>query len=88
MTPEGAQPKGKLVGFKPLQERYCYYSLDDGSVLGVKPVMVKVFRLLTPDGRPAMGPDGAPAYYYQTQNVTQVLTPDEYKTMSKRELQE
>ena len=55
MTPEGQQPKGKLVGFKPLQERYCYYSLDDGTVLGVKPVMVKVFRMLGPDGRPGNG---------------------------------
>ena len=86
MTPEA--PKGKLVGFKPLQEQYCYYSLDDGTVLGVKPVMVKIFRLLSPDGRPANGPDGAPAYFYQTQNVTQVLSRDEYKIMSSRGLQE
>jgi hypothetical protein len=50
--------------------------------------MVKVFRMLAPDGRPASGPDGAPAYFYQTQNVTQILTPDEYKIMSNRELQE
>ncbi len=88
MTPEGQQPKGKLVGFKPLQERYCYYSLDDGTVLGVKPVMVKVFRMLGPDGRPGNGPDGVPAYFYQTQNVTQVLTPEEYKVMTSRDLQE
>ena len=54
----------------------------------MKPVMVKVFRLLGPDGRPANGQDGAPAYFYQTQNVTQVLTPDEYKVMSSRDLQE
>ena len=54
----------------------------------VRPVMVKVFRMLGPDGRPASGPDGAPAYFYQTQNVTQILTPDEYKIMTNRELQE
>ena len=88
MTPEGQQPKGKLVGFKPLEEGFCYYSLDDGTVLGVKPVMVKIFRLLNQDGRPASGPDGAPAYFYQTQNVTQVLNRDEYKTMSNRQMQE
>lgn len=86
MTPEA--PKGKLVGFKPLQEEFCYYSLDDGTVLGVKPVMVKIFRLLGSDGRPANGPDGAPAYFYQTQNVTQVLSPDEYKVMTSRNLKE
>jgi hypothetical protein len=88
MSQEGPAPKGKLVGFKPLQERFAYYSLDDGTVLGVKPVMVKVFRVIGPDGKPATAPDGSPAYFYQTQNVTQILTPDEYKTMKDRERME
>lgn len=74
------QPKGKLVGFKPLQERFSYYALEDGTVLGIKPAVVKVYRLQNPDGSLAYGPDGAPAYFYQTQNITQVLTPDEYKS--------
>jgi hypothetical protein len=76
-----SQPKGKLVGFKPLQERFSYYALDDGTVLGVKPAVVKVYRLQNPDGSLASTPDGAPAYFYQTQNITQVLSPDEYKSM-------
>jgi hypothetical protein len=75
------QPKGKLVGFKPLQERFSYYALDDGTVLGVKPAVVKVYRLQNPDGSLAVSPDGAPSYFYQTQNITQVLSPDEYKSL-------
>ena len=75
------QPKGKLVGFKPLQERFSYYALDDGTVIGIKPAVVKVYRLQNPDNSPAFSPDGTPAYFYQTQNITQVLTPDEYKSM-------
>jgi hypothetical protein len=75
------QPKGKLVGFKPLQERFSYYALDDGTVLGVKPAIVKVYRLEGPDGRPAFSPDGTPAYFFTTQNITQVLTPDEYESI-------
>lgn len=75
------QPKGKLVGFKPLQERFSYYALDDGTVLGIKPAMVKVYRLQNPDGSLAMSPDGTPAYFYQTQNITQVLSPDEYRSL-------
>ena len=77
------QPKGKLVGFKPLEERFSYYALDDGTVLGVKPAVVKVYRLQNPDGSLASSPDGAPAYFYQTQNITQVLSPDEYKSFKR-----
>ncbi|MDG6913719.1 MAG: hypothetical protein JRN34_04940 [Nitrososphaerota archaeon] len=74
------QPKGKLVGFKPLQERFSYYALDDGTVLGIKPAVVKVYRLQNPDNSLATSPDGTPAYFYTTQNITQVLTPGEYKS--------
>ena len=73
------QPKGKLVGFKPLQERFSYYALDDGTVLGVKPSVVKVYKLQNPDNTPAFSPDGTPAYFYSTQNITQTLTREEYK---------
>ncbi|MDG6901354.1 MAG: hypothetical protein JRM80_05270 [Nitrososphaerota archaeon] len=76
-----SQPKGKLVGFKPLQERFSYYALNDGTVIGIKPAVIKVYRLQNPDGSLASTPDGAPAYYYQTQNLTQVLSPDEYKSV-------
>jgi hypothetical protein len=75
-----SQPKGKLVGFKPLEERFSYYALDDGTVLGIKPAVVKVYRLQNPDNSLAFSPDGTPAYFYQTQNITQVLKPDEYKS--------
>jgi hypothetical protein len=74
------QPKGKLVGFKTLQERFSYYALDDGTVLGVKPSVVMVYRLLNPDNSLASSPDGTPAYFYTTQNITQVLKPEEYRS--------
>jgi hypothetical protein len=82
-----SQPKGKLVAFKPLQERFSYYALDDGTVLGIKPAVVKVYRLQNPDGSPAFTPDGTPAYYYSTQNITQTLTPDEYKSFKDDDIQ-
>jgi len=69
------------VGFKPLQERFSYYALNDGIVLGVKPAVVKVYRLQNPDGSLAFTPEGTPAYYFQAQNVTQILTQEEYKTV-------
>jgi hypothetical protein len=76
-----SQPKGKLVGFKPLQERFSYYALDDGTVIGIKPAVVKVYRLQNPDNSLAFSPDGTPAYFYHTQNITQVLTPEEYRSV-------
>ncbi len=82
------QPKGKLVGFKPLQERFNYYALDDGTMLGIKPSVVKVYRLQNPDGSLAMSPDGTPAYFYQTQNITQVLSPDEYRSLKGNDIHE
>jgi hypothetical protein len=81
------QPKGKIVGFKPLEEKFSYYALDDGTVLGVKPAVIKVYRLQNPDGSPAFGPDGSPLYFYQTQNITQTLTWEEYKQISKGEIE-
>jgi hypothetical protein len=42
--------------------------------------VVKVYRLQNPDNSLAFSPDGTPAYFYSTQNITQILTPDEYKS--------
>jgi len=76
------------VGFKPLQERFSYYALEDGTVLGIKPAVVKVYRLQNPDNSPAFTPDGTPAYFYQTQNITQVLSRDEYKSFKDDDISE
>lgn len=78
-----SQPKGTLMRFKPLQERFNYYALDDGTILGVKLAVVKMYRLQNPDNSPAYTPEGDPAYYYTTQNITQVLTAEEYKSFNK-----
>ena len=76
------------MGFKPLQERFSYYALDDGTVLGIKPAVVKVYRLQNPDNSPAFSPDGTPAYFYQTQNITQVLSREEYKSFKDDDIPE
>ncbi len=71
-----------------MQERFSYYALDDGSILGIKPAVVKVYRLQNPDHSPAFSPDGTPAYFYQTQNITQVLSRDEYKSFKDDDISE
>jgi len=50
-------------------------------IIGIKPAVVKVYRLQNPDGSLAFTPDGEPAYFYQTQNITQVLSQEEYRTV-------
>lgn len=76
MQPE--MPRGKAVGFKPLAEEWNYYSIDDGYVLGVKVVLTKVLKTGQTD------PSGAPIYVIQHQPAIQVLTREEYNSMTSR----
>ncbi|MCL4518793.1 MAG: hypothetical protein M1587_06310 [Thaumarchaeota archaeon] len=76
MQPE--MPRGKAVGFKPLAEEWNYYSIDDGYVLGVKVVLTKVLKTGQTD------PSGAPVYVIQHQPAIQVLTREEYNSMTSR----
>ena len=83
----GQIPKGRIVGFKPLEEPWSYYSLDDGTVLGIRNVLVKVLRVQGDDGKDKVSAtDGSPSYYSQTQPVVQVLRPDEYKAITRSDL--
>jgi len=70
-------PKGKAIGFKPLIEEWSYYSLDDGNILGVRVIVSKVMRTDQLDAT------GLPIYVFQSTNVVQVLTQDEYKDIVK-----
>ncbi|HZW55060.1 MAG TPA: hypothetical protein VFF30_02115 [Nitrososphaerales archaeon] len=71
-------PPGKAIGFKPLAEEWNYYSLDDGFVLGIKMVLTKVLKTEQKD------PSGIPVYMIQHQPAIQVLTPDEYRSITSR----
>jgi hypothetical protein len=81
-------PKGKIVDFKPLREDWSDYSLSDGTVLRVKVVISKVTRLQNPDGNFSVSPTGEPIYFFQSQNVVQVVTPAEYTQITKGDLSE
>lgn len=71
-------PPGRAIGFKPLAEEWNYYSLDDGYVLGIKMVLAKVLKTDQKD------PAGVPLYIVQNTPVIQVLTPDEYRSITSR----
>jgi hypothetical protein len=71
-------PPSKAVGFKPLAEEWNYYSIDDGYILGVKLVLTKVLKTTQTD------PSGSPIYVIQHQPAVQVLTQEEYKSITSR----
>ncbi len=73
-------PPSKAVGFNPLAEEWNYYSIDDGYVLGVKLVLTKVLKTNQLD------PSGAPVYMIQHQPAVQVLTQEEYKSITSRSM--
>jgi hypothetical protein len=88
LNPMQPIPRGKLVNFKPLREGWSDYSLADGTILRIRVVVTKVTRMENPDGSPAFTPTGEPAYFVQSQNVFQVLTPAEYKALMSDEPKE
>jgi hypothetical protein len=72
-------PSGKAIGFKPLVEEWNYYSIDDGFVMGIRTVVTKVLKTSQLD------PTGNPVYIIQvSQPVMQVLTQEEYRSMTSR----
>jgi len=72
-------PPSKTIGFKPLSEEWNYYSIDDGYVVGIRIVLTKIMKT---DQR---APDGNPVYVINVSPpVVQVLTQDEYKNITSR----
>ncbi len=71
-------PNSKAIGFKPLSEDWNYYSIDDGYVVGVKLVMVKIMKSTQTDQA------GLPVYAAQHQIVIQVLTQEDYRNITSR----
>ena len=74
-------PKRKLVGCKPPQERFSYYVVSDGMVIGIKPAVVKVYRPQNRDDSLASTHGRAKVYSYQTQNMLQVLNQGEQESV-------
>jgi hypothetical protein len=73
-------PTGKAIGFKPLQEEWSYYSIDDGYVLGIKMVLTKILKTGAQD------PAGNPVYIIQQTPAMQVLTQEEYRSITSRNI--
>jgi hypothetical protein len=80
-----ANPKGKFVPHKVLREGWTYFSVSDSDyVVGVKVSITKVMRLEGTGGAPAIGPDGTPAYFFNSTNIVKTLTNAEWKVLKQQ----
>ncbi len=77
--------KLKFVTHKTLKEGWSYISTSDGSIIGVKVVITKVMKVLKSDGTPLSDPAGNPIYQFQSSNVINVLSQEEWNVIKREE---
>lgn len=75
---DGKVIEGEEVGFKPLEEPWCVYQLEDGHQVRMKLIVTQIVRTSERDA------DGNPVYVARSSNVMAVSPPD---TFRKREIQ-
>jgi hypothetical protein len=74
LPPLPRQPRPvKELNFKIIKEDWFIYKLKDGSILKVKPVLIKVFET------DQVGPDGKKVLAFHGQNIVAVSSPENLK---------
>lgn len=61
--PDGSIVRGILTDFEVVREDWNEYTLDDGTILRVKNVLVRVLRLVDENDQPRITPDGDPEIF-------------------------
>ena len=77
-TPDGNSIEGEEVDFKPTQEPWCVYQLEDGYTIRFKAVVTQVIRTENRDAQ------GNPIYVVRSSNVLSISPPETFK---RKELQ-
>jgi hypothetical protein len=72
-TPEGKIIEGEEVDFKPTQEPWCVYQLEDGNTIRFKAVVTQVIRTENRDAQ------GNPVYVVRSSNVVSISPPETFK---------
>lgn len=72
--PDGKVIEGEEIGFKPIEEPWCSYQLDDGHQIRMKLVVTQIVRTGQKDVH------GNPVYIARSSNVMAVSPPERYKT--------
>jgi len=58
--PDGQTHKVEELTFETISEPWTEYKLSDGTILKMKIIGLKAFRVLYPDGKPAYNNEGDP----------------------------
>lgn len=64
--PDGSVIRGILTDFEVIKEEWNEYTLEDGTNLRVKTVLVRALQLIDDDGQPRRTPDGDPEIFINT----------------------
>ena len=68
--PDGSKVKMVEVKWEALNnEPWSEYKLEDGTFVRIKNVVIKAFRILDEDGKPAFSPDGEPQVVLRSTRV-------------------
>ena len=80
------QPKPRYTPHKTLKEGWTYISIpDDQSVIAVRVAVTKVMKLLDERDEIIRDPvTNSPSYVFQSTNIVNVLTEEEYKMEKNR----
>lgn len=64
--PDGSKIRGIVTSFEIVKEDWNEYALEDGTMLRVKNVLVRVLRLVDENDVPRITPDGDPEIFVNT----------------------
>jgi hypothetical protein len=70
---------GKELDFDIVSEEWNHYTLSDGSVLRIRPIVVKIFRT------EKKKPSGEPVFGFAALNIASVKVPNELRKASSEE---
>jgi len=76
-NPQGEVVEADEIEIVSEEEYWNKYELADGTVVKVKPVVVRIVRL-----RDTYSQDGSPVYLVESKNVIGSNSPDELKNLS------
>lgn len=71
---QGRVVEGDEIRITESQEQWNHYHLEDGTVLRLKPVLVRVVKI-----RGEYSPDGSPIYLVESKSVVGSTSPDALK---------
>lgn len=84
MMPQHPNIKREFVPSTDLFNGWNFIKVsEDGTILGIKVMIIGLHNILTPDGTPAKNPDGTQVYAVESTNHVRNFTFKEYQAVIK-----